>query len=113
MLTLTNSEVSEVSEVQAPIHAGFADTPVDFQEVSGVSMEASITFVNLIPGEKDRPKFVVLDDWHEEGGFKYRPGVWSFGIKSGKGDAPPTLSQQWICSPLYLDAVTTDAHAGN
>lgn len=113
MLTLTNLEVSEVSEVQATIHAGLADTSTYFHEVSGVSMEASITIVNLIPGEKDRPKFVVLDDWHEEGGFKYRPGVWSFGIKNGKGDAPPTLSQQWICSPLYLDAVTTDAHAGN
>jgi Domain of unknown function (DUF927) len=96
--------------VQAPIHAGLADTPTDCFEVSEVSAKPSIT---LIPGEKDRPKFVVLDDWHNENGFNYRPGVWSFGIKHGRGDAPATLTQQWICSPLPLDAVTTDAHAGN
>ena len=110
MLTLTNSEVSEVSEVQAPIHAGLADTPAGFTEVSEVSGPVT---ANVIPGEKDRPKFIVLDDWHEEGATKYRPGVWSFGIKPGRGDAPPTLTQQWICSPLHLDAVTTDAHGGN
>jgi len=110
MLTLTDSAVSEVSGVQAPIHAGLADTPADFHEVSGVSAKPSNT---LIPGEAERPKFVVIDDWHEEGGTKFRPGVWSFGVKNNKGDAPPTLTQQWICSPLHLDAVTTDAHASN
>lgn len=107
MLTLT---YSEVSEVQAPIHAGLADTPACLAEVSGVSGRAS---TSIIPAEKDRPKFVVIDDWHEEGATKYRPGVWHFGIKPGRGEAPPTLTQQWICSPLYLDAVTTDAHGGN
>jgi putative DNA primase/helicase len=56
---------------------------------------------------------VVIDDWHEEGGIKFKPGVWNFGIKQGRGDAPPTLTQQWICSPVHLDAVTTDAHGGN
>jgi putative DNA primase/helicase len=55
----------------------------------------------------------VIEDWHEEGGRKFKPGVWNFGIKQGRGDAPPTLTQQWICSPLHLEAVTTDAHGGN
>lgn len=110
MLTLTNSEVTGVTGVTATVYAGSSVTPADFDGVTGVTAKPSTT---LIPGEKDRPKFVVLDDWHEEGSAKYRPGVWSFGIKHGKGDAPPTLTQQWICSPLHLDAVTTDAHAGN
>ena len=113
MLTLTKHEVSEVSEVQAPIHAALADTPADFQKVSEVSAEVSVSVISLIPGEKDRPKFVVMDDWHDEGAAKYRPGVWHFGIKPGRGEAPPTLTQQWVCSPLHSDAVTTDAHAGN
>ena len=76
MLTLQHaevSEVSEVSEVQAPIHAGLADAPPNFSEVSGVSGKVSIRSVGLVPGEKDRPKFVVFDDWHEETGAKYRP----------------------------------------
>lgn len=95
--------------MQASIHAGLADTPAGFTEVSEVSAPPT----SLIPGEKDRPKFVVFDDWHDEGGVKYRPGVWNFGLKNNKGDAPPTLTQQWICSPLHIDAVTTDAHDGN
>ncbi len=66
-----------------------------------------------IPGEKERPSFVVFDDWHEEGAAKLRPGVWHFGIKPGRGEAPPTLTQQWVCSPLHLDAITTDANSGN
>ena len=110
MLNRSESEVSQVSQVQAPIHADLADTPKQVQGVSKVAVNASTA---VIPGEKDRPKFVVLDDWHEEGGVKYRPGVWHFGIKGGKGETPPSQTQQWICSPVHLDAVTTDAHAGN
>jgi putative DNA primase/helicase len=113
MLTLLNSGVTRVTGVTAPIHAGSGVTPADFDGVTGVTKEASSAIVRLIPGETERPKFVVFDDWHEEGGAKYRPGVWSFGLKNNKGDAPPTLTQQWICSPLHVDAVTTDAHDGN
>ena len=55
----------------------------------------------------------MLDDPHQEGDAKYRAGVWYFGIKSGRGEAPPTLTQQWVCSPIHIDAVTTDPSAGN
>ena len=82
-------------------------------EVPGEKKEQA-ALTRLIPGAAERPKFAVLDDWHEEGGFHYRPGVWHFGIKHGKGgDAPPTLTKQWVCSPLHIDAVTTDAHSAN
>ena len=67
-----------------------------------------------IPGEQGRPCFVVLDEFTEEGASKYRPGVWHFGIKPGRGeDAQPTLTQRWVCSPLHIDAVTHDPHEGN
>lgn len=69
---------------------------------------------NPIPGESDRPRYVVLDDLHTAAdGSKYRAGVWWFGTKSGKGDNPPTLVQSWICSPLHVDAVTFDAAGAN
>ena len=110
MLTLKNLDVSDVSDVQAPIHAGLTDTAGRSSDVSDVSGPAP---TSIIPGEKDRPKFIVFDDWHDEGGVKYRPGVWNFGLKNNKGDAPPTLIQQWICSPLHVDAVTTDPQDGN
>ncbi|MDR3453569.1 MAG: DUF927 domain-containing protein [Rhodoferax sp.] len=110
MLTSTIEQVSGVSGVQPNIHAGFDDTPADSAGVSGVSIEAPKA---IIPGESERPVFRVLDDWIDDGDVKYRPGVWHFGIKPGRGEAPAMLTQQWVCSPLYLDAVTTDAHANS
>ena len=101
-LTLKNSETATLETVET----------METKKAPGAKKAAAI--VRLIPDETERPKFVVIDDWHEEGGFNYRPGVWHFGAKHGKGgDGPPTLTKQWVCSPLHIDAVTTDAHAGN
>jgi putative DNA primase/helicase len=66
-----------------------------------------------IPGEHERPAFLVLDDWHEHDGTRYAPGVWHFGLKPSKGDAPPAMTQQRVCGPLHLEAVTTDTQEGN
>lgn len=69
---------------------------------------------NPIPSEQDRPCFVVLDEaFTTPDGTHYRPGVWHFGVKPGKDNAPCTLEQHWVCSPLHVDAVTFDAHGGN
>lgn len=108
MLTPTSSRVSEVSGVQANAGAGCNDTPVEIREASKVSDAPSI-----IPKDTDRPCYRVLDEPHHDGEAKYRAGVWYFGIKAGKGEAPPTLVQQWVCSPIHIDAVTTDQGAGN
>lgn len=68
---------------------------------------------NPIPGETERPRFVVLDDEYQAAdGTRYRPGVWHFGAKPGRGNAPPTLTQQRISGPLHIEAVTFDS-AGN
>jgi putative DNA primase/helicase len=57
---------------------------------------------------------VVLDDWCDAGGTRYRPGVWHFGVKYGrKPDDPPMLTEQWVCSPLHVEAVTFDGQEGN
>jgi len=55
----------------------------------------------------------VFDDWIEHGGTKYRPGVWRFGVKQGKGEADPVLTSTWVCSPLYVEAVTHDERDNN
>ena len=95
------------------------DTPTDTttapELASAIIKTAAVptSASSRIPSEKERPRFVVFDDWHEEGAAKLRPGVWHFGIKPGKGDAPPTLNQKWICSPLHMDALTTDSQHGN
>ncbi len=104
---LANGEVSEVSRVQASNDAGFSDTPAENHEVSGVS--------SLIPALEDRPCYRVLDDHVKDASGKttHRAGVWYFGSKDGKGDNPPILTERWICSPLHLEAVTTDQQEGN
>jgi putative DNA primase/helicase len=39
------------------------------------------------PGAAGRPCYVVLDDWHEWRGAKYRPGVWHCGKDENYGHA--------------------------
>lgn len=102
---LSENEVTEVTGVQANNGGQSAVTPDKMPEVTGVT--------NTIPGFDERPAFRVFDDWLEHGGGKYRPGVWYFGIKQGKDDAPPMLTQSWVCSPLYVEAVTFDGQQNN
>ena len=65
------------------------------------------------PGEEDRPCYVVLDDWAECGGRKYRPGVYFCGMTEAKKDTPAMPFDLWFCSPLHIDAVTFDGQANN
>lgn len=96
--------VTGVTRVQANSDAGFGCNPKENGGVTGVT--------NLVPAESDRPIFRVFDEWVRHGGAKYRPGVWYFG-KPGKGNAPPVLTQEWVCAPLYVEAVTFDAQENN
>lgn len=92
------------------------ETPgtIDAMDVGPVVDAPSASAYNPIPGEQERPRYVVLDDEHTASdGSKYRAGVWHFGLKPSKGDNPPTLVQQWICSPLHVDAVTHDSAGAN
>lgn len=49
------AEVSQVSEVQAPIHRGLRDTPAVLPEVSRVSSNDSVSTVATVPGGADTP----------------------------------------------------------
>ncbi len=121
--------------MQAAAHAGLSDTPANMAEVSGeqsngvpaLQGHAEVSALSkgstacgspemnaaLIPTSSERPVFKVLDAPHEQGGRLYRPGVWHFGIKPSRGEAPALTIDQWVCSPLHVDAVTTDANGGN
>jgi len=59
------------------------------------------------PGEALRPCYAVLDDWAEWKGRKHRPGVYFC------GKTAESLSEDWICSPLYIDAITYDGQSNN
>lgn len=65
------------------------------------------------PGDDERPCYVVLDEWQtEEGQRKYRPGVYYCAIQEQR-DGPSIPTEDWICSPLYVDAVTHDEQENN
>ncbi len=99
--------VPGVPGVQASNDAGFSGTPEENQGVPGVP--------SPIPALEDRPCYRVLDERLKDANGKttHRAGVWYFGSKEGKGDNPPTLTERWICSPLHVEAVTTDTHEGS
>ncbi|MGC8703684.1 MAG: DUF927 domain-containing protein [Thiomonas sp.] len=100
------TEVAEVSGVQASNDAGSSETPAKNREVSGVAETG-------YPAMEQRPCWRVFDDWQEVEGRKRRPGVWLFTIKKQKGDDPPLPVDTWVSSPVHIDAVTADAHGGN
>ena len=100
--TLPHSDVSAVPDVQPNGDAVSAATAPETQDVAGVA-----------PTMSERPCYRVRDDWFEADGRRQRPGVWFYGTKAGKGDTPWTPTQQWVCSPLYVEAVTHDGQSSN
>jgi putative DNA primase/helicase len=100
------TDVAGVTAVQASNGAASAVTAGADGDVTGVTPSP-------IPSLDDRPRFVVLDAAHDEGGRRYRAGVWFFAVKHGKHDDPPAPIEQWVCSPLHLDAVTSDGQENN
>ena len=65
----------------------------------------------IFPSIESRPCYWVLDDWAEQMGRKFRPGVYHCDT-DGKGDQIGT-TETWFCSPLHIDAVTFDGQNNN
>ncbi len=102
------NDVTAVTNVQA---SNGEASRVTADEIDGVT---DVTPEPIIPDESKRPCFKVFDTWIEIPGGKLRPGAWFFGVKAGKqANDPPTLTQQWICSPLTIEAVTFDGQDNN
>lgn len=102
-------DVTDVTAVQSNNDGLSSVTADENLDVTGVTDSP-------IPGAGHRPCFKVFDDWTPVAGSdkKLRPGVWFFGVKQGKkADDPPTLYQQWVCSPVHADAVTFDGQENN
>jgi len=99
----SETDVTGVTAVQASTGADRAVTAGESGDVTGVT-------ANPIPPLGER-RFVVLDDWTEASGRKYRPGVWWFSFKEGNDSITPI--EDWVCSPLYVEAVTHDDQERN
>ncbi|MDS4068974.1 MAG: DUF927 domain-containing protein [Candidatus Competibacter sp.] len=104
------TDVTDVTDVQPSNDGDFTVTAGVSDAVTGVTA----TGPSSVP-ESDRPCFKVFDAGTtlRESSNKLRPGVWHFGIKAGKNAEPPSLTQQWVCSPLYIAAVSFDGQENN
>lgn len=102
--TLTENGVTRVTGVQASNSAASGCTPDENDGVTGVTKP---------PADNERPAFRVFDEVWKADGKTHPPGVWYFGSKPAKGDSPPTLWNQRICSPLHVKAVTYDGQDNN
>lgn len=65
------------------------------------------------PGMDDRPRYVVLDDWQKSSEGNYRPGVYYCGVKVKKNGEIEGEFNDWVCSPMHIDAVTFDGQSNN
>ncbi len=101
----SNSGVTGVTGVQPSNGAASGRTPDENDGVTGVTEP---------PADNKRPAFRVFDKAWKYNAKTYPPGVWYFGSKPGKGEEEAaTLYQQWICSPLHVEAVTFDGQDNN
>ena len=107
--TLLKDGVTEVTGVQPNTGAGFAVTP---PEVTGVT---GVTETPVLPPLENRPCYLVFDlpVKDAQGKTTHRAGVWHFSMRQPKGEGDPVPVDRWICSPLYMDAVTTDTQEHN
>lgn len=65
------------------------------------------------PAMDDRPRYVVLDDWEKSSEGNHRPGVYWCGVKVNKKGEIEGEFNDWVCSPLHIDAVTFDGQSNN
>jgi putative DNA primase/helicase len=108
-MALSETDVTDVTDVQASNGAESGVTDDNPADVTGVTGEDGV-----IPDADHRPAFKVFDKGLSLPGSMLRPGVWFFGIRAGrKSDDPPTPTQQWICSPLHIEAVSFDRQDNN
>ncbi|QEL09960.1 DUF927 domain-containing protein [Kushneria phosphatilytica] len=68
----------------------------------------------LRPRIKHRPAFMTHDDYITtcDGGTG-RPGLYYHGLKRARGDSEATEYDQWLCSPIHVQALTSDERAEN
>ena len=81
-------EVSEVSKVQAPIHAVLRDTPAVLSEVSRVSSNDSGGTITAMPGGADTP-----DTPPENVRYQAQP-AWALGCTLDTSDTPEKINAE-------------------
>lgn len=75
--------------------------------------EAPAGSTSPFPDTEGRPRYVVLDDWTKSSEGNHKPGVYYCGVKVNKKGEIEGEFNDWVCSPLHIDAVTFDGQSNN
>lgn len=63
------------------------------------------------PEADQRPDYMVVPDWADDDGKRVKPGTYFCEMKPGK--TGPELVNHWVCSPMHIDATTSDPQGNN
>ena len=121
------------AKLAVPVFANREDGQTDFNDLhQSDGLEAVMACINavkpveaatqsnpattpgeLFPGIEARPRFTVLDDLATDSdGRSYAPGVYYCTVSGGKKDEQAIVNR-WVCSPLHIDAITSDSEGNN
>ncbi len=96
-------------DAELGIDAPDDDTPEPWAWVDGTEWrqppESGTEIRHAPPEDDDRPRWCCYLKPNPEAGIR-RAGVWYHGLKQGKKDEPPQPVDEWLCSPLLVEAVT-------
>lgn len=81
-------------------------------QVIELDVDGAAKPIDPFPAENERPCWRCYDDWIDRGGGKLRPGVYYHGIKDN-ADSPPTITDDWHCGPLHVQALTANQEDGD
>ena len=105
MTTASNSSLATVSAEEDFLTTGTTSTAKSSKEKKLPAMP--------FPSTNGRPCYVVLDDWTKAVDGNHRPGVYHCGVKVNKKGEIEGEFNDWVCSPLHIDAVTYDGQSNN
>lgn len=104
-LNYSKAQVTEVTQVTVSDNNDLEGNPTQINNDTQVAEQW--------PGEASRPCYGVYEKWQNINGTQRKPGVYHHGIKGAGENAPPILLETWICSPLYVRAITRDRNNFN
>jgi putative DNA primase/helicase len=100
--------------VKAAIDAELEAEPEEQEEASAEPVVlASDTLPEGYPALDARPCWLVHTGWQQVGNIRLKPGVYSHGVKHVRNDEAPELIDKWICSPVWVLAVTRNREDGD
>jgi putative DNA primase/helicase len=87
-----------------------ASPPPKTEQETGLISDKS---QSIFPSFDERPCYRIFDDWENDSTVNHRPGVYWCGVKVNKKGDIEGVFNDWVCSPLHIDAVTFDGQSNN